>query len=60
MAFGLFGGISFIGFLLSFGITGDSLEAEGWDEENGPAADGDQNDDESEDEGENQRLLDRR
>lgn len=32
MAFGVFGGISFIGFLMSFGIRGASLEAEGWDE----------------------------
>lgn len=35
LAFGIFGGISFIGFLLSFGIRGESLEAEGWDEEEG-------------------------
>lgn len=32
LAFGVFGGISFLGFLLSFGIRGESLEAEGWDE----------------------------
>lgn len=32
LAFGIFGGISFIGFLLSFGIRSSSLEAEGWDE----------------------------
>jgi len=31
----MFGGISFIGFLLSFAIRGESLEAEGWDEEEG-------------------------
>ena len=35
LAFGIFGGISFIGFLLSFGIRGERLEAEGWDEEEG-------------------------
>jgi hypothetical protein len=35
LAFGIYGGISFIGFLLSFGIRGESLEAEGWDEEEG-------------------------
>ena len=35
LAFGIFGGISFIGFLLSFGIRGENLEAEGWDEEEG-------------------------
>ncbi|KAL1311211.1 hypothetical protein AAFC00_001403 [Neodothiora populina] len=32
LAFGLFGGISFLGLLLSFGIRGDNLEAEGWGE----------------------------
>jgi MFS family permease len=32
LAFGIFGGISFIGFLLSFGIRSSGLEAEGWDE----------------------------
>ena len=35
LAFGIYGGISFIGFLLSFGIRGERLEAEGWDEEEG-------------------------
>jgi hypothetical protein len=30
LAFGLFGGIAFIGFLLSFGIRSSDLEAEGW------------------------------
>jgi hypothetical protein len=30
LAFGLFGGIAFIGFLLSFGIRSSELEAEGW------------------------------
>lgn len=37
MAFGTFGGVAFIGFLLSFGIRSPNLEAEGWesgDEEN--------------------------
>lgn len=33
LAFGVFGGIAFIGFLLSFGIRGAGLEAEGWDED---------------------------
>ncbi|TKA68123.1 hypothetical protein B0A49_06740 [Cryomyces minteri] len=32
LAFGVFGGIAFLGFLLSFGIRGGQLEAEGWDE----------------------------
>lgn len=31
MAFGVFGGISFLGFLLSFGIRSSNLEAEGWE-----------------------------
>lgn len=31
MAFGVFGGIAFLGFLLSFGIRSPGLEAEGWD-----------------------------
>ena len=31
LAFGVFGGVSFIGFLLSFGIRSSDLEAEGWD-----------------------------
>ena len=35
VAFGIFGGIAFIGFLLSLGIRGDDLEAEGFDEEGG-------------------------
>jgi hypothetical protein len=30
LAFGVFGAVSFIGFILSFGIRGRSLEAEGW------------------------------
>lgn len=33
LAFGTFGGISFLGFLLSFGIRGAGLEAEGWKED---------------------------
>jgi len=35
LAFGVFGGIAFVGFLGSFGIRGSGLEAEGWDEEEG-------------------------
>lgn len=31
LAFGVFGGIALVGLLLSFGIRGESLEAEGWD-----------------------------
>ncbi len=35
LAFGVFGGIAFIGFVMSLGIRGGGLEAEGWDEEEG-------------------------
>lgn len=38
LAFGIFGGIAFLGFLLSFGITGAGLEAEGWDDEEGSSS----------------------
>lgn len=43
LAFGVFGAISFIGFIMSFGIRGQSLEAEGWGES---SDDGDKSDDE--------------
>lgn len=33
LAFGIFAGISFLGFLMSFGIRGEGLEAEGWSDE---------------------------
>lgn len=33
LTFGVFGGIAFIGFLMSFGIRDEGLEAEGCDEE---------------------------
>jgi hypothetical protein len=42
LAFGTFGGIAFIGFLLSFGIRAPGLEAEGWSD------DGSDNEDEEE------------
>ncbi|KAF2465866.1 MFS transporter-like protein [Lindgomyces ingoldianus] len=32
LAFGIFAGVSFVGFVLSFGIRGNGLEAEGWSE----------------------------
>ena len=35
LAFGVFGGIAFIGFLGSFGIRSEGLEAQGWDDEEG-------------------------
>jgi hypothetical protein len=31
--FGLFGGIAFVGFILSFGICSEELEAEKWDDQ---------------------------
>lgn len=33
LAFGVFGGVAFLGFLLSFGIRSPDLEADGWDED---------------------------
>lgn len=33
MPFGIFAGIALVGFLLSFGIRGEGLEAEGWSDE---------------------------
>ena len=51
LAFGVFGGVAFVGFLLSFGIRSPNLEAEGWgsgDEED--VDDDDDGSDKSEDE----------
>lgn len=42
LAFGVFGGITFIGFLMSFGIRGAKLEAAGWVEEDGSGDDGEE------------------
>lgn len=54
LAFGLFGGISFVGFLLSFGIRGEQLESDDWGEED------DENEtDEEQANGEDDRLLSR-
>ena len=44
LAFGVFGGVAFLGFLLSLGIRSPNLEAEGWVEES------DEESDKSEDE----------
>lgn len=33
LPFGIFAGVSFLGFLLSFGIRGEGLEEEGWSDE---------------------------
>ncbi|KAK5128680.1 hypothetical protein LTR85_000013 [Meristemomyces frigidus] len=44
LAFGVFGGIAFLGFLLSFGITGKGLEAEGWGDDSGSGGDEEEGD----------------
>ena len=44
LPFGVFGGVAFVGFLLSLGIRGEQLEAEGWDEEEGSETDDDDED----------------
>lgn len=41
--------MAFIGFLLSLGIRGEGIEAEGWDEEEGSEDDDDDDDEEEED-----------
>jgi hypothetical protein len=46
LAWGVFGGIAFVGFLASFGIRADSLESEEWDEEGGTTVDADDEDEE--------------
>ncbi|EXJ72340.1 uncharacterized protein A1O5_04844 [Cladophialophora psammophila CBS 110553] len=49
LAFGIFGGVAFIGFLLSFGIRSPNLEAEGWSAGN---EDSDDDDDDGSDKSE--------
>ncbi|TVY41056.1 putative peptide/nitrate transporter [Lachnellula subtilissima] len=49
LAWGVFGGIAFLGWLASFGIRGGDLESGEWDEESGSQDDEDE-DDEGEDE----------
>ena len=46
MAFGVFGGIAFIGFLMSLGIRGENLECQDFDEEEGSFQDDYDDDDE--------------
>ncbi len=41
LAWGVFGGIAFLGWIASFGIRGEGLESAEWDEENGSAEDED-------------------
>ncbi|KAF2135448.1 uncharacterized protein K452DRAFT_323046 [Aplosporella prunicola CBS 121167] len=64
LAFGVFGGIAFVGFILSFGIRGVGLEAEGFGEED-TSSDGDYDDDDDDADVESQHnersgLLSRR
>ena len=40
LAFGVFGGIAFLGFVLSFGIRGADLEAEGWNDDDSDEEEG--------------------
>jgi hypothetical protein len=47
LAFGTFGGIAFLGFLLSFGIRSTDLEAEGWGEGSDDASDKSEDEEES-------------
>jgi hypothetical protein len=46
LAWGVFGGIAFLGWLASFGIRGEGLESAEWDEEHGSHSDDDDEDDE--------------
>lgn len=48
LAWGVFGGIAFLGWIASFGIRGEGLESTEWDEENGS---GEDEDDDEEDGG---------
>jgi hypothetical protein len=41
LAWGVFGGIAFLGWIASFGIRGEGLESAEWDEENGSVEDED-------------------
>lgn len=47
LAFGTFGGVAFIGFLLSFGIRSSDLEAEGWDSDSDAVSDKSDEDEET-------------
>ena len=50
LAFGVFGGVAFVGFLSSFGIRDQGLESGGWDEEGGDCDEGDTCTDDDDDE----------
>ncbi|KZF20792.1 MFS transporter [Xylona heveae TC161] len=49
LAWGVFGGVALVGFFLSFGIRGNELEAQGWDEESQEEEDDDDDDDNEDD-----------
>lgn len=49
LAFGVFGAVTFIGFLTSFGIRDSSLEAQNWDEEEEGSQGDDDEDNEDDD-----------
>ncbi|KAH8811631.1 major facilitator superfamily domain-containing protein [Xylogone sp. PMI_703] len=51
LAWGVFGGIAFLGWIASFGIRGQSLESADWDEEEGTADEDDEDDDSDDEEG---------
>lgn len=53
LAFGIFAGVAFIGFLLSFGIRGSNLEADGW-------SSSDEDEDEEEDIGDEEERANER
>ncbi|KAK7192473.1 hypothetical protein DPSP01_009709 [Paraphaeosphaeria sporulosa] len=53
LAFGIFAGVAFIGFLLSFGIRGSGLEADGWSSD-------DEDEDEEEDIGDEEEHANER
>lgn len=42
LAWGIFGGIAFLGWVVSFGIRGEGLESAEWDEETGSLDDEDE------------------
>lgn len=49
LAWGVFGGIAFLGWVASFGIRGQGLESDDWDEEEGAADDDDEEEDDDDD-----------
>lgn len=57
LAFGIFAGVSLLGFVLSLGIRGGRLEAEGWDEEGGGSSSAEEDGASDEEEGEDRALL---